>query len=128
MSDTANQPSALETALRMQLQKPLSTLSADPASAQTLEQVYQAQSQQVNDLEIQNAKLKLALQRVSAAAISALYKKNKKGILSVFSRDQLQEVVRVSAPLMEQGLQLETIYHAAWSLLDEQKTAEYTLH
>lgn len=125
---TADQLSALDVALRLKHQKPLASLSADAISAQTLQTVFDAQAHELQEVEILNAKLKLALQRVTAAAIASLFQTHSESVSRTFSKDQLQEVVRISDPLMKQGLQLEEIYQASWTLLDEQKTVSSTLH
>lgn len=90
----------------------------------TTKQEYQTERNEC--LEMENSRLRLALRRVTAIAITQLYDTHPKDVSTEFSNAELQAVVKVTSPL-ESGAPVEAIYKSAW-LLSEDAEQRVTLH
>lgn len=127
-NQTTAELTALELALRQLNSSDLCSLVRNEQSAMTLNQVFESQSDQLQQLELMNNKLTLALKRVTAVAISVMYSSKKDQVSREFSHDELLAVATTAEPMHQNGVAQEAVYRAAWSLVQEQQNTDYTLH
>lgn len=126
--NTTAELTALELALRQLNIDDLCSLVPNEQSALTLNQLFEGQSEQLQQMELMNNKLTLALKRVTAVAISVMYSSKEEEVSREFSREELLAVATTAEPMRQSGVAQEAVYRAAWSLVQEQQGSAHTLH